>query len=122
MSKKENHHSSTADAKTLGDISIIRNILMGQQMSEYQEQFAQLNNRLDLMEKAFNAQIKNLDQEHKDRHKSMEKEMTHNFKRLEKLIIESTEALDKKLEKVSYEDKKRLGKMMGDLSKKLIGE
>ena len=123
MSKKENNQkASVEDPKTIGDISIIRNILMGQQMAEYQEKFDQLNNRLDLMEESFNNKLQKMTKASEESSQNLEKEMTANFKQLEKLIQNSISMLDKKLEKVSIEDKKRLGKMMGDLSKKLIGE
>ncbi len=128
MARKENNHDKDhspvlePDSKTVGDISIMRNILMGQQMAEYQQQFDHLNNRLDLMEAAFNRELANLNNASNNRSDELANEMNSNFKKLEKLITDNIKSLDKKLEKVSNEDKKRLGKMMGDLSKKLIGE
>ena len=123
MSKKENNHQAVVeDSNAVDDISIIRNILLGQQMMEYQEKFDLLNNRLDLMEESFQNKLQQMTKANKERSSHLEKEMGLNFKQLEKLILDSTKTLDKKLEKVSNEDKKRLGKMMGDLSKKLIGE
>ena len=47
----------------LGEISTIRNILMGQQMNQYEQQFNEMTQRLEQMEDKLQQQLNQLNQQ-----------------------------------------------------------
>jgi len=109
-------------AAQLSEISTIRNILMGQQMSEYESQFNKVSDEIASARGHFTAEL-NAQDEKTDRHfQQLEKDMNERFDRLEKLLADHVHRLDDKLLKISKSDKNDLGKMLSDLSKKLMAE
>ncbi len=121
MSKK-NHLSDTNQSQQSGEISIIRDILMGHQISEYEQRFNQLDERLNQLEEIFHQRIDYLSANISDREAQSNRDFSDRMDRLENLIASSIENLNTKIDKVTNEDKKKLGKMMAELSQKLIGE
>ncbi|MEL6867707.1 MAG: hypothetical protein AAFP19_25000, partial [Bacteroidota bacterium] len=69
MAKKENNNMG------LGEITTIRDILMGQQMNEYEERFQAMEQRIDTMETNFNLRLQELEQAFNTRQEAMEKSM-----------------------------------------------
>ena len=119
MAGKDEQQLSIAQ---LSEISTIRNILMGQQMSEYEHSFTELNNDIVKTKEHFSLQLSNLSNHTDERLQKLEKEMIERFHRLEKLLPDHVNRLDEKLLFISKTDKNDLGKMLADLSKKLISE
>jgi len=121
MSKK-NHQSDSNQGQQAGEISIIRDILMGRQISEYETRFNQLDERLNQLEEIFHQRIDHLNVTISEREEQSTRDFSDRMDRLENLIASSIEDLNSKIDKVTNEDKKKLGKMMAELSQKLIGE
>jgi len=115
MAGKNNDNGNVA----VSDIGTIRNILMGQQMSEYKAEFEDIRKKMaddhaDLTSK-LQAQGKDAD----ERFAKLEKDMSDRFDRLEKLLTDHVARLDAKLVDVSKSDKQDLGQMLAEISKKL---
>ncbi len=121
MSKK-NHLSDSNQGQQTGEISIIRDILMGHQISEYEKRFNQLDERLNQLEEIFHQRIDHLSVSISEREEQANRDFSDRMDRLENLIASSIENLNSKIDKVTNDDKKKLGKMMAELSQKLIGE
>ena len=109
-------------AAQLSEISTIRNILMGQQMSEYESQFNKVSDEIASARGHFAAELKTQDEKTDGRFQQLEKDMNERFDRLEKLLADHVHRLDDKLLEISKSDKNDLGKMLSDLSKKLMAE
>ncbi len=116
--KKEQQFS----AAQMSEISTIRNILMGEQMAEYQDTFNQIHSDIEQVKVHFAREIDLLSGKTDERLRQLEKDMSERFDRLEKLLAENVQHLDEKLVAISKNDKNDLGKMMAELSKKLISE
>ncbi len=106
----------------MSEISTIRNILMGQQMAEYEAKFLQLEKELDAVKEQFSKDLSALGGHSEQQLGQLEKAVNDRFDRLEKMIKENIGRLDAKLLEVSKTDKSNLGQMLADLSKKLIVE
>lgn len=119
MASKNEQQLSAAQ---LSEISTIRNILMGQQMSEYEHTFDQINHDIAQAKEHLTQEISLLSDKTDGRFQQLEKDMNERFDRLEKLLDEHVRRLDAKLHSMSKTDKNDLGKMLAELSKKLISE
>ncbi|MFQ5445458.1 MAG: hypothetical protein ACE5FF_00855 [Saprospiraceae bacterium] len=118
MAGKNGNNTTTHE----GEISAIRNILMGQQMAEYETHFAQIENEMATAKDEFSKELANLGNQSNQRLQQLEKSVNERFDRLEKMLEDNVARLDKKLIEVSKTDKSNLGQMLADLSKKLIVE
>jgi hypothetical protein len=106
----------------VSEISTIRDILMGQQMAEYEAQFAQMEEEMTTAKAQFSKELSALGDQSDQRFCELEKAVNERFDRLEKMMKENIGRLDAKLLEVSKTDKSNLGQMLADLSKKLIVE
>ncbi len=104
----------------LGEISTIRDILMGQQIAEYDKRFKEVADDADSREKEINNRIQNLEKDISSRLDALEKDMSARFDKLEKLLADNISSLDNKLNDVSRNDKEILGQMLQDMGKKLL--
>jgi DNA anti-recombination protein RmuC len=102
-----------------GDIGTIRNILMGQQMAEYQSEFAGIRQKMTDDHADLTGKLKAFGEETDERFAKLEKEIAERFDRLEKLVKENVERLDQKFHEMSKADKQDLGQMLAEISKKL---
>ncbi len=109
-------------AAQIGELSTIRNILMGQQMNEYESQFHQIDQQMATMKADFSRDLAALGTQTDDRFQRLEKDMNDRFDRLEKLLADHVARLDKKSQDTSRNDKNKIGKLLADISKKLIEE
>lgn len=109
-------------AAQFSEISTIRNILMGQQMSEYEHRFNQINHDIAQAREYFTQEISLLSDKTDVRFQQLEKDINERFDRLERLLEDHVRRLDEKLLSMSKSDKNDLGKMLAELSKKLISE
>lgn len=103
-----------------GEISTIRNILMGQQMSEYDRRFKALEDRLLEMMETLEVQINNHHDQAVDRNNQLNKSLTDQINSLDRAIGKRLEALENKLQQTSTKDKAKIGKLLADMGKKLM--
>ena len=109
-------------AAQLSEISTIRNILMGQQMNEYESKFAGVSEEISNSREHFVNELNELSVKSDERFRKLENDVNERFDRLEKLLADHVSRLDQKLLTLSKSDKNDLGKMLSELSKKLMGE
>ena len=114
------NNSSKNDTLNVGEISTIRDILMGQQMSEYDLRFKALEERMMEMMDTLDTQINDNNNQAIDQRNRMEKSLTDQLNNLDKAIGKRLEALENKLQQTSTKDKARIGKMLADMGKKLM--
>lgn len=105
-----------------GEISTIRQILMGQQMAEYEAHFAQIGEDLANLKSEFSRNLQALGNDTHDRISNMEKDMNARFDRIEQLLNEQVKRLDEKLMETSKDDRNTLAKTLEELSRKLTKE
>lgn len=120
MKQKENAGTSPAGAGGLGDISMIRDILMGQQINEFDKKFNELDSSLNTIENALNEKIRLLKQQNEQRFDALEKEVHERFDLLEKLVRENTQMLMETIKQSSKNDKHSIGKLFSEMSQKLM--
>ncbi len=104
----------------LGEISTIRDILMGQQIAEFEKRFAEIKSQEEKMERDIQKKITSLEKDIDSRLSALEKDMGNRFDKLESLIKDNINALDGKLNKVTKSDKEMLGQLLQDMGKKLL--
>lgn len=106
----------------LGEISTIRNILMGQQMSDYERRFEDLRNSLTSLSDENHRRLERFTNETEERFGSLERQMAERFDRLEQLMTERLTALDEKVDRLQREDKRTLADLLSDMSQKIRPE
>lgn len=104
----------------LGEISTIRNILMGEQMSQYETKFQALQEDLSKARLQLEKDLKGAANATDDRLSKLEKDMNVRFDKLEQLLSDSLDSMNQKLEATSHADKQQLGKMFAEIGKKLM--
>ncbi len=109
------------------ELAVIRDILMGGEMSAYAENFRQLDERLDQTDKAVvqrfaeaKAETERRVAELNSRIDSLTQLTNERFDRLEKLLLENVDSINKKIAKVSTKDKAELGKMLAMMAQNLV--
>jgi Skp family chaperone for outer membrane proteins len=120
MSKKNNDAEN--GMMGLGEISTIRNILMGEQINETDSRFKDVEKKINKLEEMLLAKIAELQEATQSAHQSLSKETNQQLASLENHVNKGLADLDKKFEKVNAKDRKELGKLFGDVSRKLLGE
>ena len=104
----------------LGEISTIRDILMGQQINEFQKKFDATDGKVGELEKLMDKKLQSLEKDLNSRVDDMEKNMTARFDKLESLLKENVDNIEAKLATSSKSDKALLGQMLQEVSKKLL--
>ncbi|MEM6321124.1 MAG: hypothetical protein AAF960_25905 [Bacteroidota bacterium] len=103
-----------------GEISTIRNILMGQQMQEYDGRFESVQESLNVLEAAFNEKLSHLEKNTENRLQELQNDMSERFDKLEQLLVSNVEDLHKKVDKVTGDDRQKMGQLFAEMSKRLL--
>lgn len=117
-----NDNNNQNQGMNLGELSTIRNILMGQQMAEYEQSFAAVNQTINEKEAVTNEKIQNLENRINERFENLEKDMNARFDRLEALLMQNVRELNEQVAAKSKNDKADLGKMLAAISQQLMNE
>lgn len=113
-------NTNESGAMNLGEISTIRDILMGQQMSDYEQRFQEMENQMATMVEALEGQIDRLQNETNSQSNHLEKSLSSQLSSLDKALSKRLEQLENKLQQTSQKDKAKIGKMLADMGKKLM--
>ena len=105
----------------LGEISTIRNILMGQQMQEYDGRFEGVQENMNVLEASLNEKINALDKRTESRLLELQSEMSERFDKLEKLLMANSKDLNSKIDKITGDDRQKMGELFAEMSKRLLG-
>ena len=118
----EEKTTTTPESAMLGEISTIRNILMGQQMSDYERRFEDLRNSLTNLSDENHRRLERFTNETEERFGSLERQIAERFDRLEKLMTDRLTQLDEKVDRLQREDKTMLSDLLVEMSQKLRPE
>ncbi len=105
---------------TLGEISTIRNILMGNHMAEYSTQFKGIQDQFDASNKDKEEHFQKLEADVDNRFNKMEEAMNARFDKLEALLTDNVQRLHERVNTVSSTDKADLGRLLAEVSNRLI--
>lgn len=117
MSDKKKNNGSM---HSLGEISTIRDILMGEKISDFEARFNAVSDDIKAMEDDFRTKLDGLNAHLDDRSGSLEREIQERFDKLEQLLSEQVAALQKKIEAATQNDRHRIGKLFEKVSKDLL--
>lgn len=105
---------------SLGEISMIRDILMGQHISEFQKKFDAADEKTDQLDKLVNEKISNLGKELRSQMGEMESNINARLDSLENMLKDNVADLEWKISDTSKNDKEMIGHMLQEMGKKLI--
>lgn len=106
MSKDKN--ATPAPSTPFGDVNVIRDILMGQHISQFEHRFLENEETLAKTEEAIRNRIHQL-----------EMDMNARFERMEQLLSNHVDQLTKLINETSKGDKASLAYLLDEVSKKL---
>ena len=115
----DNPHQQNA-GPTPGEISTIRNILMGQQMQEYDGRFEGVQENLNVLEASLNEKLSSLEKQTEHRLKELQNDMSERFDKLEQLLMGNIKDLHEKVDKVTGDDRQQMGEFFAEMGKKLL--
>ena len=117
MAKDKNDDTVGMD---LGELGMIRNILMGQQISEWEVKYSEINQDLEAraqeLENLINSRSESADSEMSE----MDKAITARLNKLEKNLEKRLDQLEQKLVDSSQKDRHSMGKMLAEMGRKLM--
>ncbi len=135
---KDNNNTTTQAAPEhnsgamgmFGDMSLLREIIMGPKVIEYEQKFTDTSTLIQKNEETTHALIKKLNEETlahiqknedatKARFEALESDMNARFDRLEQLLIQNVEKINTQMNSMSKNDKAGLADLLVELSKKL---
>ncbi|MFK7809580.1 MAG: hypothetical protein AB8F74_17380 [Saprospiraceae bacterium] len=117
-----NNNNKNQTGANLAEISTIRDILMGQQINQYEENFQRIQDEIENLRTELEEKLKAVDHFHKFAMIDFSKETNQRFNKVEKNLAKQVENLENKIRSSSTADKKELGRMMTNIGKKLMGE
>lgn len=129
MSKKDN--SQNSNGPSLGEISTIRDILMGQQINDFESKFEALQQQVDKVEAKLTEKIKDLTEATKAGNKEIGKETAARFAsfqnetegriaQVERSLQDGLADLQQQMVDSSLNDKERIGKLLMDAGNALL--
>ena len=129
MSKKDNNHSM--NGTTLGEISTIRDILMGQQIQDFETRFQSLQNEMTKLEDKLNDRIKALSKSTNNIEKTLIKDVSGQISQLEsqtegrlnqleQSLKDGLMDLQNKMEESDMNDRERIAKLLLDAGNNLL--
>ena len=129
MSKKDN--SENMNGATLGEISTIRDILMGQHINDFESKFEALQLQLEKVETKLNEKIKELSTATRSANKeigketaarlaSMQNETEARIAQVESSLRDGLADLHQSMEDSSLNDKERIGRLLMEAGNALL--
>ena len=104
----------------LGELGMIRNILMGEQVNEFQAKFVEIEGQLSESSNSLELRIKELEKTAFNAQATMQKELSARMDKMEKNVQKRLEQLEEKLVDTSQKDRQKVGKLLADIGKKLM--
>ena len=113
MSKKEETTPAINPMGMFGDMSMLREIIMGPKVIEYEQRFTDTDEstrqRFEALERDMNA-----------RFEALTKEMNARLESLTQLLNQNVEKLDTQMKNMSRNDKAKMSELIVEMSKKLV--
>lgn len=114
MAKKNNQ------TLNIGEIGTIRDILMGQQMAEYEDKFELLLERLAVVEAQLEEKLNSSEEKTTNRIEELNTKVSTKFDSIEKVIEQKVTHIQTTLVEGRKSDNSKLGEMLKILGQKLI--
>ncbi|RMF19849.1 MAG: hypothetical protein D6765_17530 [Bacteroidetes bacterium] len=105
-----------------GEISIIRDILVGPQLAELRQGIEALQAEQAEQKKDLAQRLKKLEDQLNKRLEALEEQTRQRFEALEKHLEAKFQELESKLNEKSESDKKTVGQIMEEMAKRLINQ
>jgi Skp family chaperone for outer membrane proteins len=121
---KKNITMEKTEVKTpgLGDISMIRDILMGQQINDYETRFAEVSGRINQLEQDLRNTIHLLDEKTEANLARLTQEMNDRMEKLRQHLDSQINILNNKIQDTSAKDRAKMAGLLVEISKKLVTE
>ena len=103
----------------MGDLSVIRNILFGQQASEFESNFDEHTQRMDKTDADNHARFLKLEADIKARLDQLEHKTNLHFQQLEAQLAQTTAMFHEKIAQTSKTDRASIGQMLIAMGKQL---
>ncbi len=113
MSKKE------TNGVNFGEISTIRNILMGQQMDDYDSRFKELKEYIERVEASLNSKLKELEQRQVAHNEEMQKTFTAKLDHLEGLLLQNIHEVKANNLESTNQERQNLAQLLAEMSDRL---
>lgn len=121
MQAKQNKMAQQSNNNPLGEISTIRDILMGEQMNEYNSRFKEMEAQMMKMQKDTKAFIKEMEDRQINALEQLRSDVFKRLDELEELLSQKSEELDEKIDDTTSSDRSRLGELLQELGQQLSG-
>ena len=121
MQAKQNKMAQQSNNNPLGEISTIRDILMGEQMNEYNSRFKEMEVQMMKMQKDNKAFIKEMEDRQINALEQLRSDVFKRLDELEELLSQKSEELDEKIDDTTSSDRSRLGELLQELGQQLSG-
>ena len=103
-----------------GEITTIRDILMGGHINQYESQFNEIKDNFTKNNVDKDARFQALEEEMNRRFNTLQTDMNSRFDKLEALLTENVQRLNERVNTVSTSDKADLGRLLAEVSNRLI--
>jgi DNA anti-recombination protein RmuC len=103
-----------------GEITTIRDILMGGHINQYESQFTEIRDNFSKNDADKDARFQALEAEMNQRFNALQTDMNSRFDKLEALLTENVQRLNERVNAVSTSDKADLGRLLAEVSNRLI--
>jgi len=104
-----------------GEISTIRDILMGEQMNEYNSRFQEMETRLAAAQEELEAKVNALHKQQEEALRQLREEVFQKLEQLSHQLSDKSQTLEEKIEATASSDRTRLGAMLKELGQQLTG-
>jgi len=115
-----NEKKTGVEGMDLGELGMIRNILMGQQISEWEVKYNELNDSLLAHTNDLEERISTLDKSSSKEMTTMERELSDRLEKLERTFEKRLENLETKMMASDQKDRQKIGKLLSEIGKKLL--
>ena len=103
-----------------GEISTIRNILMGQQMDDYNNRFQELKDHLEKVEASLNSRLKEIEEQQVAQNREMQKVFTAKLDRLESLLLQSIKDVNATAIDNTTQERQNMAQLLAEMSERLL--
>lgn len=121
MGSKNNENKGNS-SMNIGDISIIKDILIGQEVASIDNKFAELESKFSDAEVEHRQNLATLKKQTTESLNTLDKHFNDKFAEMEKLMNQQVKDLKEQIFNVSKSDKESLASMLQELSSNLIKE
>jgi uncharacterized protein YicC (UPF0701 family) len=103
----------------LGEISTIRDILMGEQIHEYDSRFKKLEEEFNNYKAAMTARVQQMQETHEQQLNQLQELFQERLNTLEQSLNERSAGLEEKINAQTASDRNRLGALLQELGQQL---